>query len=180
MGALGYVSAVAELFSQCSTQGNAFDAIIVANGSAGTHAGILAGLAAVKSSIPVHGISVSGGAAAQTTKTTRLVQETASLLGIEIANAEASVLVHDGYVGPGYGLPTPGMYEAVALVAQTEGLLLDPVYTGKAMAGLIDLIRQGTFQRGQRVLFWHTGGTPGLFAYEPQLSAALQQAADSR
>lgn len=180
MGALGYVSAVAELFSQCSTQGDTFDAIVVANGSAGTHAGILAGLAAVKRSIPVHGISVSGSASAQTSKTTRLVQETAALVGIQIANPEAIVRVHDNYVGPGYGLPTPGMYEAVALAAQSEGLLLDPVYTGKAMAGLIDLIRQGTFQRGQRVLFWHTGGSPGLFAYEPQLSAALQQSADAR
>lgn len=180
VGALGYVAAVEELFSQLQVRRETFDAMIVANGSGGTHAGILAGLAAQNSTTPVRGISVAAASAPQTAKTSRLVQETAELLGIATADLDASVLIHDEYVGPGYGLPTPAMYEAVTLTARLEGLLLDPVYTGKAMAGLIDLIRQGTFERGQRVLFWHTGGTPGLFAYEPQLSAALKQQADAQ
>jgi len=179
VGALGYVSAVEEFYSQLRQYETSFDAIVVANGSGGTHAGILAGLIAQELPIPVHGISVSAATAAQQTKTMRLVQETIELLGIETTNLDAQVLIHDGYIGPGYGLPTPAMYEAVMLTARLEGLLLDPVYTGKAMAGLIDLIRQGVFRAGQRVLFWHTGGAAGLFAYEPLLSAVLQRQADA-
>lgn len=173
LGALGYVAAAEELLLQARSQGEPFAAIVIANGSAGTQAGLLVGLAALGSKLPVHGIAVAGKAEPQIAKTARLAAETAQLLGMSIPDLEQRVLVDDAYVGSAYGQPTPEMYAAVALVAQLEGLLLDPVYTGKAMAGLIDLVRRGVFGRQQRILFWHTGGAPGLFAYEPLLSQAL-------
>ncbi|MBL9124592.1 MAG: D-cysteine desulfhydrase [Planctomycetaceae bacterium] len=173
LGALGYVAAVGELFEQLAAGQAAVDAIIVVNGSGGTHAGIVAGLIAHGSSIPVYGISVAHAAAVQTATTVRLVRESAELLGIACAELENRVVVLDQFIGPGYGLPTPEMRAALALVARIEGLLLDPVYTGKGMAGLIELVQRREFRAGQRVLFWHTGGTPGLFAYEPQLTPTI-------
>ena len=95
----------------------------------------------------------------------RLVEKTSDYLNIKNRIENSSVKIIDDYIGPGYSLSTDGMIEAVKLLSQREGILLDPVYTGKTMAGLIDLIRQGYFKKGEKVLFMHTGGSPALFNY---------------
>lgn len=164
-GALGYVAAVDELLPQLAAHEIEDAQIVVATGSAGTHAGILVGLAAHERTNRVIGIAVSGDTPQKETLVRDLAQSTAAQLGVSTSDLPARVRVLDGYVGPGYGLPTPAMVEAVKLVARLEGLLIDPVYTGKAMAGLIDLVRSGQIERDRPVLFWHTGGTPALFAY---------------
>jgi len=171
LGALGYVSAMWELKSQLEAIDVGPAAIFVGTGSCGTHAGILAGLAALdfaanREPTQLIGVSVSGKSAEREPLVLRLATEALGLLEmtqIEIPADKARVL--DQYVGPAYGQPTPGMVEAVRLLASLEGILLDPVYTGKAMAGLIDQIRQGRFTARDAVIFWHTGGTVGLFAY---------------
>ncbi|MDR1684986.1 MAG: D-cysteine desulfhydrase [Desulfovibrio sp.] len=165
LGALGYAACAEELLQQCFFLGLRPDAVVVASGSAGTHAGLLAGFAACNARIAVHGISVNRRRAAQEDKVYSLAGKTAELMGLHNLIVRSEVIVHDDYVGPGYSLPTAGMREAVTLTARTEGVLLDPVYTGKAMAGLIDLVRKGVFRKGQDVVFLHTGGGPALYVY---------------
>ncbi|MDR2123949.1 MAG: D-cysteine desulfhydrase [Desulfovibrio sp.] len=172
LGALGYAVCAEELLQQCFFLGLRPDAVVVASGSAGTHAGLLAGFAGCNASLAVHGISVNRPRAAQEDKVYSLAAKTAKLAGLRDRIARADVVVHDGYVGPGYSFPTAGMREAVTMTARTEGVLLDPVYTGKAMAGLIDLIRKGVFHKGQDVVFMHTGGSPALYVYEDEFLAA--------
>jgi D-cysteine desulfhydrase len=169
LGALGYAACADELLAQCFDRGLRLDHIVCASGSAGTHAGLLAGLWGNHASIPVTGISVRRARGEQEALVTRLAHATADLLGLERGRLAAEVRVRDDWVGPGYSLPTEGMVEAVQLLAREEGVLLDPVYTGKAMAGLIGLIRSGVFRTGQNVLFLHTGGSPALFAYQSVL-----------
>jgi len=163
IGARAYVDAAAELLDQATALGQSFSHAVLATGSGGTHAGLALGLATCGAEIPVLGISVSRARDAALERVRGLVESTAALLGI---GHEPEILVDDRFVGPGYGLPTDAMKEAVDLVARTEGLLLDPVYTGKAMAGLIALVREGRFAQGDQVLFWHTGGSIALFAYD--------------
>jgi cobyric acid synthase len=115
--------------------------------------------------IPVLGIGVRAPKPVQEDKVYALATRTADLLGVPGAVSRERVVANCDYVGEGYGLPTPGMMEALEIVARTEGILLDPVYSGKAMAGLIDLIRQGRYAKGQRIVFLHTGGAVGLFGY---------------
>jgi D-cysteine desulfhydrase len=162
LGALGYVACAQEILTQSFDDGLRIDAIVCGSGSAGTHAGLLVGLWAMHSDIPVIGIDVSRPAAMQQALVHGLAKETAALLGLPGAPPLDWVVCFDEYVGPGYSLPTPSMVEAVKLVARTEAILLDPVYTGKAMAGLIGRVRKGHFTKDQNVLFLHTGGTPGL------------------
>jgi D-cysteine desulfhydrase len=149
--------------AQAFEAGVAFDRIVVASGSAGTHAGLIAGLVALNAGIPVTGINVRRPRAEQEANVLKLAQATADLLGTPQPVASDIVALAD-WVGPGYSLPTPEMVEAVRLLAAKEGILLDPVYSGKAMAGLIALARQGAF-RQERVLFLHTGGAPSLSAF---------------
>jgi D-cysteine desulfhydrase len=137
----------------------------VPSGSGGTHAGILAGLADHSSDIPVTGISVNKPVPVQEPKILDLANRTLELLASPVRVPEDAVRVLDGFVGAGYSLPTPEMAEAIQLFARTEGVLLDPVYTGKQAAGLIGMIRSGELTAGQRVLFLHTGGSPALSAY---------------
>jgi L-cysteate sulfo-lyase len=165
VGALGYVVAAQEILWQVNEQGLRLRQIVHATGSTGTQAGLVVGLQGQNSGIPVLGISVRAARAQQEANVLRLARETWDLLGIRGELPAAAVQVNDGYVGGGYGMPTPGMIEAVQLLARHEGILLDPVYTGKGFAGLVDLIRQGHFSRGENVLFVHTGGTAGLFGY---------------
>jgi D-cysteine desulfhydrase len=139
--------------------------VICASGSAGTHSGLVAGFYGTNSNIPVIGINVSRTKETQEEIVYDLVSQIASHLGIKGEIPRQNVVCSGDYVGPGYSLPTPGMVEAVTLVAQTEAILLDPVYTGKAMAGLVDLIRKGYFKKEENVLFVHTGGSPALYAY---------------
>ena len=168
LGALGYAACAQEIMAQSFEQGVAFDRIVVASGSAGTHSGLVAGLIALNAGIPVTGINVRRKQAEQEANVLKLAQGTAELLGVPAAVA-ADIVALDRWVGPGYSLPTPDMVEAVRLLARTEGVLLDPVYSGKAMAGLIGLVREGAFKAGERVLFLHTGGSPSLSAFAGDL-----------
>mmetsp|Transcript_43186 Transcript_43186/g.73643 ORF Transcript_43186/g.73643 Transcript_43186/m.73643 type:complete len:167 (+) Transcript_43186:22-522(+) len=147
--------------------GLTFDAMVCASGSGGTHAGIVAGFHDTE--MGVTGISTRQPKDHQTKHIHSLAQKTCQyILGDPTAELpEESVLVLDEYVGPGYSLPTEGMEEAVTMFGRLEGILLDPVYTGKAAAGLIDLVRKGHFAEGSNVLFLHTGGAPSLYHYQP-------------
>jgi len=165
LGACGYVSCAEELLQQCFLQGLNLDAIIVPSGSAGTHAGMVVGMVGCNTNIPVHGINVSRPRDIQEEKVFGLARQTAELLGLKQPIPREAVRCYGEYYGAGYSLPTDGMLEAVTLLARTEGILLDPVYSGKAMAGFIDLIRKGVFTKGQKVLFLHTGGAPALYGY---------------
>lgn len=164
LGALGYVACAAEILSQSFEQGLTLDHIICASGSGGTHAGLAAGLHALSSRIPLTGISVRAEATAQASRLHGLANAVLELLGQEPDIPANRLVVQDDQVGPGYSLPTDAMIEAVQLFARTEGILLDPVYTGKAAAGMIALIREGELAAGQNVLFVHTGGSPALYA----------------
>jgi len=166
LGALGYVACAEEIMDQSFEMGVAFDHMVASSGSGGTHAGLLAGLHGVNANLPLTGVSVRAAKAPQEEKIHGLAQATADLLGVGIPVPRASVEVVDDYVGPGYSLPTASMVEAVQMFARHEGILLDPVYTGKTAAGLIGMVRAGRFAAGERVLFLHTGGAPALYAYE--------------
>ncbi|MCA9835784.1 MAG: D-cysteine desulfhydrase [Trueperaceae bacterium] len=171
LGSLGYVSCAQEIVTQSFEQGLAFDHIICASGSGGTHTGLIAGLTGMNAHIPLTGISVRAERGAQEEKLHALATEVAELLGIAGGVPKEAITVLDDYVGEGYSLPTAGMVEAVQLFARLEGILLDPVYTGKTAAGLIDLVRKGTFRAADKVLFVHTGGSPALYAYQETLLA---------
>jgi len=171
LGALGYAACAQELVNQCFDEGLRADHIVCASGSAGTHAGLIAGLAGLGANLPVTGVSVRRPRGEQEGNVHKLASECASLLGLAAPVAREAVTVEDGYVGPGYSLPTAEMAEAVRLTAALEGVLLDTVYTGKAMAGLIGLIRAGRFRRGEKLIFLHTGGAPSLSAFSDVLLA---------
>jgi len=166
VGATGYVACAEEILAQAFELGIRIDRVVCASGSAGTHAGLLAGFWGNSSGIPVVGINVSRKKQEQEEKVHDLALRTAAHVGAAGTLPRDAVVCFDGYVGPGYSLPTPSMVEAVRMLARTEAILLDPVYTGKAMAGLIDLVRKGVFKKGEQVLFVHTGGSPALYAYE--------------
>ena len=171
LGALGYVACAEEILAQCFEMGLALDHVVCASGSAGTHAGLLVGLLGCNAHLPLTGINVRRPRAEQEGNVHALAERTAALLDLPAVPREA-VTALDRWVGPGYSLPTDEMVEAVRLLARLEGVLLDPVYTGKAMAGLIGLVREGAYQPGERVLFVHTGGSPALYAYQDVLRSA--------
>ena len=168
IGALGYVSCAYELLDQIKANNLDVGWIVLATGSAGTHAGMLAGLHAAGSTIPVIGISVRQPEEKQIAAVHKLAvltsaQLTDTPLGVE------KVIVDDGYVGAGYGQPTQGTLDAINLIARREGLLFDPVYSGKGLAGMIGLAGQNFFESDKDVIFLHTGGAAALFAYGNQL-----------
>lgn len=165
MGALGYVNAALELVNQAAERGLRIDHLVHATGSAGTQAGLVAGLQALNSSIALLGIGVRAAREKQETMVHTLGQRTWELLGLPGELRRESVQANCDYVGDGYGIPTPGMVEAVTLLARTEGILLDPVYSGKGMAGLIDLVRKRHYRKDENVVFLHTGGSAALFGY---------------
>lgn len=165
IGATGYVACADEILRQIFEMELIADRVVCASGSAGTHAGLVTGFCGNNSSISVVGINVSRQKEEQETLVHNLALETAEHLGMKTEIPREAVVCFGEYVGPGYSLPTSEMVEAVKLLARTEGILLDPVYTGKAMAGLIDLIRKGHFNSDETILFLHTGGSPGLYAY---------------
>ncbi|HWH87452.1 MAG TPA: D-cysteine desulfhydrase [Pseudomonas sp.] len=164
LGALGYVRAGLELAQQIKDSGLDFAAVVLASGSAGTHSGLGLALSAVLSQLPVIGVTVSRSEEDQRPKVQGLAERTAELLGVEVP-ASFTVELWDEYFGPRYGEPNAGTLAAVKLLASQEGLLLDPVYTGKAMAGLLDGIGRQRFDDGP-IIFLHTGGAPALFAYK--------------
>ena len=179
IGALGYVDAAFELARQAREQQLKIDHIVVTTGSCTTHAGLLVGAEGVRRSPEfqsdpnVIGISVYQRRDAALATVRQKVRDTLELLDLGDAKLDERINVTDDYLGGGYGEPTDAMLEAVVLAARFEGLLLDPVYTGKTASGLIDLVRQGFFQDTDNVVFWHTGGTPALFAYREAFEPIL-------
>ncbi|MGL4959899.1 MAG: D-cysteine desulfhydrase [Inquilinus sp.] len=169
VGALGYVNAALEMLYQAGTMGLNIATVVHATGSAGTQAGLVTGFKALGSGIPVLGIGVRAPQERQEQNVFDLARRTADHMGLGDIIERSDVVADCGYVGPGYGVPTRGMIDAVTLVARTEGILLDPVYTGKGMDGLISLVRSGRFSRDSDVVFVHTGGSAGLFGYPDQL-----------
>lgn len=169
VGALGYVACAEELLYQSSQLRLHIDHIVHATGSTGTQAGLVAGLHATNSNIPVLGISVRAAKEKQEENVWNLATRTLDLLGVQRELSRKDVVANSDYVGNGYGLPTESMLEALTLFARHEGILLDPVYSGKGAAGLIDLIRKGHFGRSENVVFIHTGGSAGLFGYRQLL-----------
>jgi D-cysteine desulfhydrase len=161
-GALGFARAVGELLDQTGAP----DVIVHSTSSGGTQAGLIAGCALYRVATRVLGISADDAAAAIAGHVKALLEEMDGVLGIAgDALAPPDVIhVDDSFVGPGYGLPTEGSREAIRLLAECEGVFLDPTYTAKAMAALIAYVRGGRFDERQTVLFWHTGGLPGLLA----------------
>lgn len=172
VGALGYVVAAQEIVSQVNELALPLAHIVHATGSTGTQAGLVVGLQGGNAPIPVLGISVRAERVRQEENVRKLARETWALLGVRGEFPDAAVVANADYVGAGYGIPTSGMIEAVELLARHEGILLDPVYTGKGFAGLIDLVRKGVFRKGENVLFVHTGGQAGLFGYRAAFAAA--------
>ena len=166
LGALGYVRAGLELAEQIKASGETFAAVVLVSGSAGTHSGLALALEHALPGTRVVGVTVSRPDATQRPKVEGLLQRTADLLGIALP-AGLKVELWDQYFAPRYGEPNAGTLEALRLLASHEGLLLDPVYTGKAFAGLLDGIATGAFAGNGPVLFLHTGGSPALFAYHP-------------
>jgi len=169
VGALGYVGCGIEMLSQFKEQSLSIDHIVSATGSAGTHAGLAVGLRGSGSDLPILGIGVNAPQDAQEKKVYDLAVSTAELVGAAGCVARADIIADCNYVGSGYGEHTDSMNEAVLMLARLEGLLFDPVYSGKALAGMIDHVRQGRFEKGQQIVFLHTGGSAGLFAYADML-----------
>ncbi|EPY4285177.1 D-cysteine desulfhydrase [Klebsiella pneumoniae] len=165
LGALGYVESALEI-SQQFEDAVAISSVVVASGSAGTHAGLAVGLEQLMPQAELIGVTVSRSVADQLPKVEALQQAVANSLELQ---AKAEIILWDDYFAPGYGTPNEDGMAAVKLLAQLEGILLDPVYTGKAMAGLIDGITQKRFKDEGPILFVHTGGAPALFAYHPHL-----------
>jgi len=165
IGALGYVNCAQEIQQQLVDMHLNIDHVFVPSGSAGTHGGIIAGFFGNNINIPVSGIDVSRPGDVQQGIVHKLAQETLDYIGAGVTLPKEKVVCYGDYYLPGYSRPNPGMIEAVKLLARTEAILLDPVYTGKAFAGMVDLIRKDTLPKGANVLFLHTGGSPALFAY---------------
>ena len=169
LGGLGYVACAQELQQQFFDQGVQIDSIVVGSGSSGTHGGMLAGFLGNHIHIPLIGIGVSRDPADQNPLVLKEAQAVCDLLGLNITVPPEAVVSHGDWWRPKYSVPNAAMVEAVQLLARTEAILLDPVYTGKIMAGLIGLARQGHFKRDENVLFIHTGGATSLHAYEAEV-----------
>ncbi|WP_163851967.1 D-cysteine desulfhydrase [Pseudooceanicola aestuarii] len=174
VGALGYANCALELLGQANDMGLKIDRLVTATGSAGTQAGLITGLRALNAGIPLLGIGVRAPREKQEANVFALAQATAEKLGCSGVVAREDVVANTDYVGEGYGIPNAGTIEAIEMFARTEGLLLDPVYSGKGAAGLIDLVRKNAFDGAENIVFLHTGGSAGLFGYrstfeEPQL-----------
>jgi len=171
-GALGYVNAALELVHQANERSLRIDHIVHATGSSGTQAGLVTGLAALNCGVPLLGIGVRAPKPKQEENVYKLACATAEKLGCPGVVTREQVVANCDYVGEGYGFPAPSTIEAIRMLAKLEGILLDPVYSGKGMAGLIDLCRQGHFKKGENVVFLHTGGAVTLSAYTGDFGGA--------
>lgn len=169
IGALGYIDCALEFIAQANRKGLVIDHVVHATGSAGTQAGLAVGLKASNARIPLLGIGVNAPRQEQEEKVWKLAQETADYVGAPGCVGREDIVANCDYVGEGYGIPTREMNDAVLLLARLEGLLFDPVYSGKALAGMIDLVRNGGFNDARNILFVHTGGVAGLFGYSAML-----------
>ncbi len=171
-GALGYASCAQEIADHCRETGQRFDWLVMGTGSTGTQSGLVAGFAAIGHDLPVMGVSVRHARERQVKAVRGLARKTLERLGGDDVPL-SRILVDDGYVGEGYGIPAESTLEAIRLTARQEGMLLDPVYSAKAMAGLIGMIRKGFFKPSDTVLFLHTGGSASLFAYQAEIAASM-------
>jgi D-cysteine desulfhydrase family pyridoxal phosphate-dependent enzyme len=165
LGSLGYMRCAAELLEQTST----FDHVVLASGSGQTHAGLLVGLRTLGWRGSVIGICVRRPAGPQKARIARQCEKAAGLLEIPNPVGMPDIELHDVVLQPGYGIMNDVTADAIRACARLEGLLVEPVYTGRAMAGLFECVRQGRFRRNEKVIFLHTGGLPALFAYEKDL-----------
>ncbi len=170
LGAAGYVLAMTELKSQLESRNITFDRIVFASSSGGTHAGLVVGQQLTGFAGQVLGLSVDHPAESLKSMVAKLATETATLADQPRTYQPAEIVVNDDYLGAGYAQMGQPEREAIEVFAKTEGILVDPVYTGRAAAGLIDLIRRGAIGKDETVLFWHTGGAPALWAYAGQLT----------
>lgn len=173
IGTFGYVAATLEIVEQLTALGEAPGRLYYANGSRGTQAGLALGARVFSAPYRVHGISVSPGEDFKRPRAIRIANEAATLLEVSARVTDDDLPNDDGQIGPGYGILTTACIEAIHLLARTEAIFLDPVYSGKAMAGLIADIRSGVIAPTESVLFLHTGGTPALFAQADALSASV-------
>ena len=164
-GALGYVNAALELVTQANDKGLRIDHVVHATGSTGTQAGLVSGLIGINSGIPTLGISVRAPREKQETNVFNLCVQTMQKLGCPNVVQREDIVANSDYVGDGYGFPASSTIEAIKMLAKLEGILLDPVYSGKGMAGLIDLVRKGKFTKDENIVFLHTGGSAALFGY---------------
>jgi L-cysteate sulfo-lyase len=169
IGALGYVDCALEFMSQANEEGLVIDHVVHATGSAGTQAGLITGLKATHANIPLLGIGVNAPKDVQEEKVYKLAVETADFVGAPGVVQREDIIANCDYVGEGYGIPTKAMNDAVMMLARLEGLLFDPVYSGKGLAGMIDLIGKGHFAGANNIVFIHTGGSAGLFGYSDKL-----------
>jgi L-cysteate sulfo-lyase len=169
LGALGYVAALEEALDQLAAQKLVIDAMVFASSSAGTQAGLLLGAAIRRYPGRVLGISIDSSAVELTARVIEFALDAAKLAEFTLGENDLRVDAIDDYLGGGYAIVGDLERDAIRTVAQSEGLLLDPVYTGRAMGGLMDLIRKGQFTPQQKILFWHTGGTAALSAFADNL-----------
>lgn len=170
LGTAGWVDGAEEISKQLEEQKINVHYVVVANGTGSTQAGLVLGFKSLKLPITVIGISVLNKKTEAMNVVVTQAEETAKLLGLDVAITPADITIYDDYIGQGYGIPTKECIDAIRLVAQTEAIFLDPVYTGKAMVGLIDLVNRGYLTKNDTVLFIHTGGAPAIFAYSAELT----------
>lgn len=175
IGALGYAAAAAECMDQLEASGEMPDVVVIPSGSAITHCGFLAGARAAGWAVPIIGICVRRDADVQWSRVARRARETVELLGSDVDISDNDIQLRDDVLAPGYGRMNNAVAEAIRLAAHREALMLDPVYTGRAMAGLISCVRSGEIKPGAKVLFIHTGGGPALFAYQDKMAERLSE-----
>lgn len=170
LGSLGYIRCAGEILDQINDLEQPIDAIVVASGSAATHVGLLLGLRLLGSKISVHGICVRRDTHQQIARVEGITRLAEDLIGCGKLVEDDDIRCHDDWLTPGYGKTNQSVYEAMALAGSLEGIVVDPVYTAKSLAGAIGLYRQGLLHKGQRILYLHTGGMPALFAYENEIT----------
>ncbi|MBE0520592.1 D-cysteine desulfhydrase family protein, partial [Candidatus Bathyarchaeota archaeon] len=171
LGSVGYVNAVLELQEQAKRMNLKVDCLVHAAGSGGTQAGLIVGNKALETGIDVIGIATESDDDWLLNTTTQIADECARLLHLDLTVTRDDVKILYDYVGEGYRILGEKLKETIKLVARTEGVLLDPVYTVKAVAGLIDMVKQGRFEKHENIVFLHTGGTPAIFAYKDELKS---------
>lgn len=176
LAALGYVRAALELYQQTLERDITVDWIVCPTGSGVTQAGLILGAKLLQWPVRIVGIAgAPGTAAAHRERIPDIIDRAAHLLGVAVQVTDEEVIVDDDYAGAGYGQATPGVVRAIRLLGETEGLILDPVYSGKTMHGLLEWVAQGRLARPDTVVFLHTGGAPNLFTQAETLGQALRQ-----
>ncbi len=175
LGAISYTKAFLEIYRDAKKKKIRISHIVLATGSGGTQAGLIVGARALGTDIEIVGISVSREKESVKKNVSAIADDTAEALGLSMTFSPEEVVVFDEYLGEGYGILNQEIADAIRLVAKKEGIILDPVYTGKAMAGMIGLARKGYFTKGDGVVFLHTGGTPAIFVYKEKLLELLKK-----